>query len=103
MQDMNATITKEEAEIMFHQPKNNILRITKDSNSKMVLYMIKNHFLHFDRVEIQAVGVAVGMTVNAVKALQDEEFLNIDKFATDLAGEQKFKPVVTIIVDKKKR
>ena len=103
MQDINATITKEEAEMMFRQPKNNILEVSKEMHSKMVLFMIKNYFLNFDRVEIRAVGTTIGMTVNAVKTLQDEEFLTIDKFATDLFGEQKFKPMVTIIVDKKKR
>ena len=104
MEDIDATITKEEAEfMMFNQPKNNILQVSQTMNHSKVVILIRNYFLNFDKVEIQAVGSSIGTSVNAVKALQDEEYLTIEKFATDLVGDNKFKPMVSIIVDRKKR
>lgn len=104
MEDIDATITKEEAELMmFNQPKNNILQVSSTMNNPKLIIMIRNYFMNFDKVEIQAVGSIIGVAVNAVKSLQDEEYLTIEKFSTDLVGESKFKPMVSIIVDKKKR
>jgi hypothetical protein len=103
MQDIDATITKEEAEIMFRTPKTNIFEVGKTMNPNMVLFMIKNYFLNFDKVEIKAVGCSIGLAVNAVKALEEEEYLTVEKLATDMVEEGKFKPVVSITVDKKNR
>ena len=103
MKEKNAAITKEEAEIVFKVPKSNVLKVHKEMKVKLVIFMIKNHFLHYDSVEIQAVGSSIGMACTATQLLQEEEFLEIDKLQTDLVGEEKFKPKVSIVVSRKKR
>lgn len=103
MKEKNAAITKEEAEIVFKIPKNNILKITKDMKVKLVVFMIKNYFLHYDKIEIQAIGSSIGMACSATQLLSEEEFLEIEKLQTDLVGEVKFKPSITIIIGRKKR
>ena len=103
MQDFDAAITREEAEIMFKQPKDNILKIGKATNTKMLPIMIKNYLMHFEKVEVLAVSSSIGLTLNAVKILQDEEYLVIEKLATDLIGDEKFKPSVSLTIMRKKR
>ena len=101
--EKNAVITKEEAGLVFKTPTSNVLKVNKEMKVKLIVFMIKNYFLHYDTVEIQAIGSSIGHACSAAKLLHEEEYLDIQKLQTDLVGSNKFKPKITICVTKKKR
>lgn len=103
MKDENVAITKEEAELIFRKPTVNIIKVTKELTSKLLGYMVKNHLLHFEKVEVHASGSCIGKVVIIAKTLEEEKAVVIDKLETDLSGEEpKFKPTILVILARPK-
>jgi len=104
MIETNAAITKEEAELVFKTPTTNVVKVNKETSPKLLIYMIKNHLLHFEKVEIHASSLNIGKVVFASKMLEDEGAATIDKLETDLVGEEpKLKPKVHVILSRPRK
>ena len=69
---------------------------------KVLLLRVKNAMLQFENVQLEAIGSAIGKCCSACKLLEQEGFILIEKMETDLIGEEKTKPKVTIMVKKVK-
>lgn len=99
MMESNVAITKEEAELVFKTPTINVIKVKKETTLKLLVYMLKNHLLHFETVEIHATGGNIAKAVTAAKVLEDDHSGVLNKLETDLVGEEpQLKPKVHIIV-----
>ena len=104
MKETNVAITKEEAEIVFKTPTTNVIKVKKDTSQKLLGYMIKNHLLHFETVEISATRESIGKAVSAAKAVEEESAGVLSKLETDLIGEKpKLKPKVFIAISRPRK
>ena len=63
---------------------------------------VKNAMLQFETVQLEAIGSAIGKCCSACKLLEEEGSILIEKMETDLIGEEKTKPKVTILVKRVK-
>ena len=98
--EINATLTKEEAEIIMKIPKDNYLNVPIEMRPKILVFLIKNYLLHHKEVKIDAMGQAINSACTATKILSDEKYLNIDKIETDLVEEPKYGPKISFLVSK---
>ena len=100
LSEINATLTKEEAELVFRTPKDNLLVLGPDMKPKIVVFMIKNYLLHYNEVRVEGFGPSISAACTAAKILADEKALTIDKIETDLVEEPKYGPKVNLVVTK---
>ena len=68
----------------------------------MLLLKVKNSLLQFESVQMEAIGSAIGKCCSASKLLEQEGLILIESMETDLIGEEKNKPKVTIMVKRVK-
>ena len=68
----------------------------------MLLLKIKNALLQFESVKLEALGSAIGKCCSATKLLEQEGLILIETMETDLIGDDKNKPKVTIMVKRVK-
>ena len=69
---------------------------------KVLLLRIRNAMLQFETIQLEAIGSAIGKCCSACKLLEEEKLILIEKMETDLIGEDKTKPKVTILVKRVK-
>ena len=98
--EINATLTKEEAELVFRSPKDNILVLGPEMKPKIVVFMIKNYLLYHNEIRIEGFGSSISSACTAAKILADEKTLTIDRIETELTEEPKFGPQITLWVSK---
>ena len=68
----------------------------------MLLLKVKNALLQFESVQMEAIGSAIGKCCSASKLLEQEGLILIESMETDLIGDEKNKPKVTIMVKRVK-
>lgn len=98
--EINATLTKEEAELVFRTPKDNRLVVGPEMKPKVVVFIIKNYLLYHNEVKLEGFGPSISAVCTAAKILADEKVLTIDRIETDLAEEPHYGPKITLIVTK---
>ena len=63
---------------------------------------VKDTLAQFENIQLEATGSAIGKCCTACKLLEEEGVILIEKMETDLIGEEKSKPKVTILVKRVK-
>ena len=98
MNENNASISLEEANILLKTPENNQIEIDQKMKLKMVLFMIKNHLMSFKEVIVTAVGTSIGKTLSASQLLTEENYADIKNIFTDLEGEDEKRPLPKVVI-----
>ena len=104
MNEKNASISIEEANILLKIPETNELEIDHKMKVKMVLFLIKHYLMNFKEVNISAVGESIGKALCAAQTLKRENIAEIKHLETDLLGEGKMSmPKIIIVLTPRKK
>ena len=66
MQDNNAAISAEEAQLLLKTPESNTINVSQEVSMKFLVLSIKQYLMTFNEVHLESVGTTVGKTLSAV-------------------------------------